>query len=59
MRIFTLSRTVNSVVVVKAASRWGCLTWTAMYSSPPATAARPAARVSAVVVIVMSSSRGV
>ena len=55
MRIFTVSRTVYSVVVVKGASRWGCLIWTAMNSRPPATAARPAARVSVVVVMVMSA----
>ena len=56
MQIFMVSRTAYSVVVVKAASRWGCLSWTAMNSRPPATAARPAARVSVVVVMVMSGS---
>ena len=56
MRIFMASRTAYSVVVAKVASRWGCLIWTAMYSRPPATADRPAARVSLVVVMVMSDS---
>src|SRR5688572_26003796 len=54
IRIFMVSRTMYSVVVVKVASRWGCLIWTAINSKPPATAAAPAARVSAVVVMVMS-----
>ena len=56
MQIFMVSRTAYSVVVVKVASRWGWLIWTAMNSRPPATAARPAARVSVVVVMVMSGS---
>ena len=55
MKIFTVSRTAYSVVVVKVASRRGCLIWTAMNSSPPTTADRPAARVSLVVVTVMST----
>ena len=56
MKIFMVSRTAYSVVVVKVASRIGWLNWTAMNSSPPATAARPAARVSLVVVMIMSDS---
>ena len=55
MKIFMVSRTAYSVVVVKVASRRGWLIWTAMNSRPPATADRPAARVSVVVVMVMSA----
>jgi hypothetical protein len=55
MKIFMVSRTAYSVVLAKVASRMGCLTWTARKSRPPATAARPAARVSVVVVMVMSA----
>src|SRR5215203_5016213 len=56
VKIFMVSRTAYSVVVMKVASRWGCLIWTAMNSSPPATADRPAARRSLVVVIIMCDS---
>jgi len=55
MKIFIDSRTVYSVVVVKAASSKGCLIWTAMNSRPPVIAARPAARVKVVVVMAMSA----
>ena len=55
MKIFTVSRTAYSVVVVKGASSRGCLIWTAMNSRPPAMAATAAARVSVVVVMVMSA----
>src|SRR4029450_2452912 len=58
MKIFMVSRTAYSVVVVNVASRCGCLIWTAMNSSPPTTADRPAARVSLVVVMVMSAPGG-
>ena len=43
MKIFMLSRTAYSLVVVKVASKRGWLIWTAMNSSPPTTADRPAA----------------
>src|SRR6476469_10271673 len=49
-------RTFHSVVVTKARSNGGCLTWTARNSSPATTAHRPAARVSLVGVMVMTDS---
>ncbi len=57
MKIFMVSRTAYSVVVTKVASRRGWLIWTAMNSSPPTMADRLAARVSLVVVTVMSDSQ--
>ena len=56
MKIFAVSRTAYSVVVVKGASRRGCLIWTAMNSRPPAIAATAAALVSVLVVMVISCS---
>ena len=59
MKIFAVSRTVYSVVVVKGASSRGCLIWTAMNSRPPAIAATAVALVSVPVVMVISCSLGV
>src|ERR671913_940905 len=58
IKIFIASRTAYSVVVVNVEFRCGCLIWTAMNSSPPTTADMPAARVSLVVVMVMSLPAG-
>ena len=57
MKIFAVSRTAYSVVVVNGASSRGCLICTAMNSRPPAIAATAAARVSVVVVMAMSGSQ--
>ena len=54
--IFMLWRTVHCVVWTKSRVISGCLTWTAMNKVPDATAAKPAARVSFVVVICMTAS---
>jgi hypothetical protein len=53
MTTFVPWRSAYSVVVAKAASRWGWPICTAMNSRPAAMAARAAARVSVVVVTVM------
>ena len=54
--IFMPWRTFHCVLWTKSTVISGCLTCTAMNSVPAATAARPAARVSFVVVISMTSS---
>src|SRR6478609_3823871 len=54
--IFMPWRTFHCVLWTKSTVISGCLTWTAMNNVPAATAARPAARVSFVVVISMVSS---
>ena len=55
--IFMPWRTFHCVLWTKSTVISGCLTCTAMNNVPAATAARPAARVSFVVVISMVSSR--
>src|SRR6478752_3043317 len=56
MKIVAVSRTAYSVVVVKGASRRGCLICTAMNSRPPVIAATAAAFVSVLVVMAISCS---
>ncbi len=56
MTTFIELRTTHSVVVTEATSIGGWLIWTAMKSSPAATAARPAARPRVVEVMVMIGS---
>ena len=56
--IFMPWRTFHCVLWTKSRVISGCLTCTAMNRVPAATAARPAARVSFVVVICMTASVG-